>query len=1186
MTIGKHFGRLALAAAATFIAACSSSTDTSSFNVSGVVQDLTLDADGLVTVVTIEAAPLFMTTANVVADGGQTATNVSVVGPTVQVTWDSRVTPSHNVRVVGVPNVDDSWRSVSSSDPSAPTFTITAATQDVSDNLLGGDTIQVTFAGPRVIQTEAEDHNNWDLEVNGQSLDLSGSAFSLNPGTQVLDITLDGLANLHGSFDLAATAVSSVSDTAMSTSQVAGAATGDAVAPTLTSITQNLTEDALGRVIDLQFDEPMDPVFAAIPANFTNVDHVDAIGLTLILSVTQPTDDMLRLTMSRPVAPGLDQLAHTGLMDAHGNAFAPATETIAVTPVANSFVSVTPVTVEGGADTVTIVTAQALDPDFAEDPTRWSMDIATVAQTMANQTYSYDVATQTLTITLDSDMVNGDAVDVSSVGQVDVDGDTFTVTATTALASGDAAAPTFVSAVQNRTTDPTGYTVDITFSEAIDIVEAQNSANYTFTPAATILSATRIGADNKVQIVTSDLVMTPGDVQVTIAANIQDLAGNVMAGPSGPNAMTSTDTTAPAINVVSAAAVEGADDDRVLVTFDDDMIEAEVENLANWTFESPVGTGVTVTGCTVDYNALSRTATLTLDSGGLVLKNEEDVEVSFVTMRDIAGNTVDASAMSATISGETNLPSVHNVWRQDPPMDGTLEIRFSEPCDNLDDLYAAGTNDYGTRFAIRDNIGVLKGYPHTATLMAGGLGVTLNYPFVINLTDTLDVIGAEDLAGNVMFPSMDTVIAAANPTAPAHSGAPAAVAVSGENNDQIDITFSEDMSPWRIDDPANYSVRTNPGGIDVPFGQSDISWDGDRAVTIHLGGVLRNGTNYDVVLEQDPSNPLRTEQGVAIASADTQTVAVSGDITTGPTQVGSTCMVDTTDPNSLIIVFEEAVDETAAEVPGNYDYNTGTIATSATLISPRVVRATFGSPVLAGNSVDIAQASTEDLAGNDSGGVMTLVALNDTTSPLLSSLSAVIVPGDGGDYIDIAFNEQVDTVTALDSSNYALDNGGTVSLSGSTMTYDSVTATVRIRLPFGSELDSTQGVTLTVSNVADAAGNVMPAPAPLGGSVTGDAVAPNIANAFTNYRLSPVGNIIEVLFDEDVDTAYIGAPANWSTSGIADISSVEVISSNHCILTLDFSMFAGETIDLDAGLTDVAGNVAAALSFTPVDPNL
>ena len=119
--------------------------------------------------------------------------------------------------------------------------------------------------------------------------------------------------------------------------------------------------------------------------------------------------------------------------------------------------------------------------------------------------------------------------------------------------------------------------------------------------------------------------------------------------------LTSTDTTDPMTSAAQAIVVAGADDDSLSVTFDDDMIQAEVENLANWSFESPIGTAWTFGGETVSYNAGTRQVVLRLDAGGQFLRVNDTFRMSFITMRDIAGNTIGSGNIDGTVEGEVEV---------------------------------------------------------------------------------------------------------------------------------------------------------------------------------------------------------------------------------------------------------------------------------------------------------------------------------------------------------------------------------------------------------------------------------------------------------------------------------------------------------------------------------------------------
>ena len=454
------------------VASCSSGSSggSSAGTVQSSLQDLTQDPDGLVTVVNFSRSPLGVDPSYFTADGGQSAVGAVGSGKTVTVTWDSRVSPSHVITVTGMLGVYDGTTTPSSSNSAAPTFTITDSSMVAG---LGGDTLEVTFSGARVVEADAEDFSSWNLAISGTAVDLTGSTFTLDVATQVMDITLGASASLHPNFTLAATSLVSVADTALAVTPVAGTASGDASAPTLTSVTQNLTADEYGRAVDFTFDESMDPTFSESIANF-------AIGGgNVATTVTQPSAGVLRVTFNSTVLPGTSITA-SNMMDSHGNSVVVGAQAVTQpSPVANSFVSNDAVTVENiGGDYVEAVFAQAFTPSSAEDPNSWTLTVDTVPVVMGNQVISYDFLAKTLRIDLDFDMVNGTAFTLTGVAVQEVDGQTFSAPGASTVA-GDATQPTVVGALQNRTQDPTGYTLDVTFSEDIDGVPAAVLGNWT-----------------------------------------------------------------------------------------------------------------------------------------------------------------------------------------------------------------------------------------------------------------------------------------------------------------------------------------------------------------------------------------------------------------------------------------------------------------------------------------------------------------------------------------------------------------------------------------------------------------------------------------------------------------------------------------------------------------------------------
>jgi hypothetical protein len=1191
----SHRARLLVTATLGLVAACSSSSP-SDPNVAGTVtQDLTADPNGFVTSVQFEEALAFVGAGAFESDGGQTPLSVTLDGTTAYVTWDERVHSQHRVRVVGVEGVPVEWRQVDVQDDRQPTVTITSATQDTSDLLLGGDELVLQFAdGPRVAVEDAEDPTSWTITALGVPMDLGDSTFDLNETDQVLTITFGPSAHLHATFTLIPTSVEAITGRMLATDTIQGVAVGDTTEPTLTSTVQNLdplaSGDEFGRVIEFTFDEPMSPLFATTSSNFTVIDHVAAQGQTLVTGaeVDALTPTMVRVTFSRPVVPGLDQVRVQLVRDAHGNIFP--TQDLSPVPssaVVNGYESVAGMTLEGlGNDQIIVTFDQALDPDTADDPTLWSLTLGAPYGVidLTTQTLTYELLDRELTIELDFDMVNGTTVDVECLGTVDVDGDAFTATAAQVVASGDSSAPTVTNSgiVQRRDLDATGRTIDVRFSEAVEATSAENIAHYTFTPPVVVDTAT-VQADSAIVRLSVATPAVPGVHTLTIAAAIMDPAGNTLAAPHGPAALLTSDVIAPAVQFVTAQAIEGANNDRVLVLFDDDMYADEIEDATNWSVESPIGTALDVTTSTVTYDTEARIATLVLATGAV--RRGDDLSVELLAGRDLGGNALDVASANGVVTGEGRRPTLESAWRLDVPFTNELVVRFSEPVDRLTDLYDASTNPTGSRFAVYTSGATLRGYPTGSTVLDDGLGVQLSFPFTLDLTDTVDVIGITDLAGNLMFPTLTRVIDAEDTQAPSQGSAPVLTAIIGERNDMVAITFAVPMASWQLTSAAQYTLQENGGGAVIDLTGSQFSYDGATTLTIVLSSTaaasLQAGTTYDLVLEVDAQNPLRTAQGVALAAPSSELGAlVVGDVTNGPTQGASSAVLDPSDPSSILVVFDEAVTESAAETAAAYDYDSGNVAVSAELISPRVVRATFALAVTAGNTLEVTNSAAVDLAGNAAAATLSLVVVDDQTAPVLTLVAGEIAEATGYDFVRVRFNEMPDLATAMTASSYTVgDSRGAVQVRG--VSFDS--SEIEVSLIVQDLLDG-DTITVQVDGVTDVAGNLPGAPLSLGGVVSGDIVAPALSSAYVNAMLDATGRIVDVELSEAVAVAFSGQVSNWSTTGSATVTAVEVVGADHVRLTLSAALGAAEEVVVAAGLTDLAGNAAPlAQSIDPTE---
>jgi hypothetical protein len=1165
MVTGKQLLLGLSLATTTLLAACSGGGGSSKNYITDASQDVGGDPTGMTTVITFKKnLPAGLGPANFVADSGQLATGAVVVGDTATVTWNALVTPSHQVRAEGIKNTNETFSAVTTTDPAAPTFTIPTATQVAG---LGGDTATVQFAGNRVIEAQAEDVSNWTLTVNGQSMDLTGSVFDLDPGTQVLSITFGSLANLHAGFSLVASGVNSVSDVAVDPTVVVGAATGDAVAPSIVSAAQNLTEDEFGRVIDFTFDEAMDPVFSVSGTSF------DAGFPTFATAVEQPSDAVLRVTFTDPVIPGLDTVSLTGLMDAHGNAYVDSVEAVtAGSLVANGFPT-NPVldTVENqGGDTVVATFTQAIDPATAEEFARYQLEspVGNVID-LSGATFSYDFTGKELTVTLAQDLVTGDTflfgASAGAPQPLDVDGEDFVATYS-GVVSGDATVPSVNSITQNRTFDPDGETFEVQFSEDVDAGQAEVTSNYVFSGTANVVSATLLGGLDVVRIVLDD-VAVPGDVTVDVS-NVVDLAGNAM-GTQATIAISSSDVTAPTAGSPVAFAEEGADDDTVTVTFDDMMIAAEVEDPLNWVFESPVGTPLDTTNASVAYDEGSQVAVLTFDGGDDVFfAHDASFDLSFLAMRDIAGNVVDAASLTGTTDGERSFPFVESAWVE--TLDASsLHVQFSEPCDLADEITGL------TSYLIRDAGGFAVGAPTTAVVDSDRMGVTLSLGFGVTAgVHTVDVGGVTDLASNQMFPALLFPISTEDADEPAlDPGLSVLTAVTGEDNDTVVAQFDRPVSSHDLLDDSNWTLTD--GGTPADLSNAAFGFNGTDTVTITLQTTAAYALQFlsSYTLSVDG---MRSAQGVEMTGASAELIVVGGD-STPPTLIAGRARLDAQDPtNSILIELDEAMDTTSAADPLSIEIG-GVNPDTVSQIGPRTVRATYTGGVTAGQVVDVTIA---DLAGN-SGLQSQAIQSADSVGPIVTFVAGYAVSGFGNDRIEVTWNEPVDPATGVDLDNYVVTEGGNpVDLTNASISYESSTLKVIITLASGVELDPSSTINVVADNVLNHAGIVISPPANINGSTTGDTTAPDFDAAFVNYREDAGGLVVDVRFDEDVDAAFAGSAGNYTVSSGQTVVSAVRVTDDVYRLTLNAALVGGDTVDTVA-LPDPAGNVSGAISVTP-----
>lgn len=1152
------------------LAACSSSsssTPAAPGALSAVVQDLGVDPDGLTTVVSLPATPSeALAPSHFQSDGGQSAAAVTVVGMQATVTWDDRVTPSDRVRVVGVANIAPSFSDVTTTDATAPSFTISAGQQNPG---LGMDAFQAVFSGPRLVESIAEAPGTWRVLQGGNVYTLSDAAIDYDPVTGIVDFDLGASTSLHASFNVTATGLVSVADVPVTAGAVSGTASGDGVAPTLVSAVQNLSVDEFGRVVDFTFSEAMDPVTSLQLANFV-------VGLPVLASgVVQVADGVLRVTFTEPVVPGVDSVQLRNLGDLHGNDFADVTTPVAQGPaVVNAFASTPELrSVENADNDLLVVTFdQAIDPADGDDPAHWSLVVDSVTFDLSSATLDYDLLSKTLTVALGTDFTNGTAFDfgaASGNAPLDVDGDAFALSASSTVA-GDSQVPRVAQIVQDRDDDPSGHTLDVTFNEAVDEVTAETFPNWSASGGQTLVSAT-LQADGKVLRLVYNAHIIPGETTLS-TAGVEDLAGNAMLS-SIMNPILSTDSDLPVPTLERLEAIEGPNNDVVVVAFDDTMIEAEVEDASNWSLQSPIGTAQDLSGASIVYDDVANQATLTLVGGDLEVRELALLVLSGV--RDLGGNPVAPFPLVDEVTGDVVEPTLVQAW-VDGVDDSLVHVRFSEPVKGFDDVYHPSSNTAGlTVLELEDGAGASLGFPAATTLAGDGLSATLDFDVSATAgVSVLDVGGVLDLAGNALFPVKGAALLAEDLTAPAlSSGASSATAVSGEENDSLVVVFDRPVAPWGATDPTNYDFAQGGGSIDLA--NATASFDGVDTVTFALDQLgsddLVAGASYTLTV-----SGIDSRFGVPISGTSVDTVVVGGDSIGPDSEAGGVRLAAQSPSDTLLADFDEAVLPADGGDVTAYDISSVN-PNLATLVGPRTSALTFGSVNL-GETVNF---QLRDRAGN-LGLSSELVAAADSTAPVAAAAAGVAVPGVGGDRVVVTFTGLVDETTALELTHYAVSQGGVnVSLAGATARYASGANQVALLLADGVNLQDGVDVDVVVANVEGHSGLVM-TQAALVGATTGDSVAPSLDRAFLNYREEFQGRVVDVYFSEDVSPVMPSTPTAWSATGGLVPTSAVVLDDHLVRLTFPSALTGTEELSLIQAV-DPAGNVGSALTVTVVD---
>jgi len=746
------------------------------------------------------------------------------------------------------------------------------------------------------------------------------------------------------------------------------------------------------------------------------------------------------------------------------------------------------------------------------------------------------------------------------------------------------------------------------------LITAINAQTFEITAAAgagdsTDLTNNAVGMAGNVVLTETD---AGGAITLTGMAGgaaIEDTSGNVIPAALTAIALGSTDSTAPTASNLLGTTIEGADNDQILVTFNDNMIQSEVELVTSWTVESPIGTAFDMTGATVSYNDTTMTATVSLGTGttGTVadannLQTFGTIAASFTSMRDIAGNalpatTIGVDALNTTVAGDETAPTIMSVSANDVAT--TLLVNFSEATKAVafGNLYSGGT-DAGARFQLTDPDNtpavaatgsvVLTADPvdtDTVTIGDGATSVTFEYDNNASVT-----------GGNVLvtIAAADTTTTTANLQAAIAGSALTITAVASTNTCSLTHNtagIAGNVTITEVDAGGAITLAGMSGGAAAVSGVVSpvttlYAWAADGfSVTVDYDPVVP-GTASDT-LEMYAIQDLAGNQMLPIsANALIAPVATAPTLSTGV----STVTTVSGEANDVITVkFATPMSPANILLPANYtaaplDLSTaafsfdGTDLVTIDLSGSMPANAQFGvaadvtivnnagTPLMSNHGVAIAGDDNEMIA-----------AVGDSSAILVGATAASVAPAGSPNEAIVVFPEAVDMTGATTLTNYTLSAANPTAVTAMTPRVLSLT--------FATQPVASDTLTIEVAAATDLGGTPAAAQMMLAllapettaptATITGEAVAGDGGDRILVNFSEPVDQTSALLL---TNYAFLeGGSAFALTGATASYNSVDEIVTIQLPTGSNFTFGASFAATI-SNVTDVFGN---ALSTQP-----
>jgi hypothetical protein len=588
--------------------------------------------------------------------------------------------------------------------------------------------------------------------------------------------------------------------------------------------------------------------------------------------------------------------------------------------------------------------------------------------------------------------------------------------------------------------------VQLTFSEDV-VGGATDVSNYTVhettnpTYPITVTSASVSGS--QVGLTLSSPLQGSTEYVVSVTG-VSDAAGNLVAPGSTAGFTTSSgDVTPP--ELVSASGAYG--DNHVVLTFSENVVGGAT-TVSNYSVHPTAypGAYITVIGAARSQTVVTLTLAANLAPG-------TTYTVTVANVSDASGNVIaPGSSVQFTTTATNDVTPPSLILAYGDAGYNHVTVRFDE--------------DVSQGADVPSNYGVTSDDDPASPLTvnaASASGSTVILTLASNLVGparyTVEVTGVEDLAGNAIVPGSTIDFTTAAPdTAPPELTSAAGTA--GDN--QVTLTFSEPV-PIGSTTVSNYSVYPS-ADPSSPLAVVSASRS-YNVVTLTLASDLAAGTTYTAEVSNlgDLAGNLIAPNSTAEFTTDPGDVTPPGLLSASGTAGG----------DLVTLGFSEAV-AGGADVASNYSvYPTADpsspLAVSEASAAGAQVILTLASALAPETAYTVAVTGVEDEAGNtiEPGATASFTTgAADLTPPTLVGALGLT----GNNLVTVTFSEPV-VVGAATVSNYAVYPSGDPS---QPYTVNSaVPSGAHVDLYLTSSLLASTSYTVTVSGVADAAGNLI-----------------------------------------------------------------------------------------------------------------